>query len=358
MLIAGDVFESPSPGPTERRYAIQSLEPAIAAGIPILICTGNHDLPRSPSFRHALDMLREVSGVTIIDRPAVLYYARKALVNRDEDPELQLCVLPWPNISLLLADEAARKLDPGDRNLLIRERMMDVVRGLAAQLRPEVPSVLLAHCSLDVATVGDRLMLQGADWTLNASELGDLGFPYVALGHIHKPQRIEHGGESPMWYSGSPEACTFGEEGEAKGYNLVEITAEGGCATEQIPTPYRRFLTVERDFGEPGQPVLADVEGAIVRIRIPEAAAAQATDIRRQIEAAGALEVTVEIERAEAQRRAGATEMSHGMGVEDALRTWLAQHPDLETLADDLVAEGLAVARAADGDEGERGSHR
>jgi exonuclease SbcD len=365
ILHGGDVFDSPRPSPTERRLALDALQPAIQAGIPMVIITGNHDMPRSPSERHALDTLRGIRGLTIIDRPCILEAWRFPPPERPtlliigsgesagkcEALELQIACLPWPNVSLLLADEAARKLHPGDRNLLIRERMMDVARGLAAQLTSGVPSVLLAHASLDVAAAGtrDRLMLLGGDWTLNAAELAGLGFSYVALGHIHKPQQIA----GNVWYSGSPEACSHGEEGEHKRYLLVDIPPDDpeGITIEQIPTPYRRFITISPneadglslDWSRENMP------GAIVRLRLPEVRVAEAQRIRTMIEEDGALEVTIEIERAESVRRAGALEVSAGMEVEAALRTWLAQRPDLEPLADDLVAEGLAIARTAEG---------
>jgi hypothetical protein len=108
---------------------------------------------------------------------------------------------------------------------------------------------------------------------------------------------------------------------------------------EFIASPYRRFLT----YG-PDEEVLAeDVEGAIVRIRLRQAEASNVTEIRRAVEGMGAAEVTIEIIRAEAERRAGALEISAGMEIEPAIRTWAAQRPDLEPLVEDLVAEGLAI---------------
>jgi len=363
ILHAGDVFNSPRPSPTERRLALEAFNPALIAHVPVIAIVGNHDMPRSPSERHALDSLKPAryfdSNLYIVDRPLIYNIFRLgdrigvALRGVPYEPatlELQIACLPWPNASLLLADGAARKLEPGERNLLVRGKLMDILNGLAADLRPGIPSILLAHCSLDVAAAGaqDRLMMLGGEWTLNAAEIASLGFTYVALGHIHKPQCVAGG---VVYYSGSPEACNHGEEGEAKSYLLIDIPPNDpeGIEIEQVPTPFRTFLTVDGDFGAPGQPTLADCEGAIVRIRIPQAAASQATEIRRQIEAAGALEITIEIERAEAERRAGALEVSAGMDVEAALRTWLAQRLELEPLADVLVAEGLAIDRSLQG---------
>jgi exonuclease SbcD len=44
---------------------------------------------------------------------------------------------------------------------------------------------------------------------------------YVALGHIHRHQAIA-AAPVPTWYAGAPMQLDFGEEGEAKAYNIVE----------------------------------------------------------------------------------------------------------------------------------------
>jgi len=357
ILHAGDIWNGPRPTPLETRLAKDAFDVALAAGVPVLAIVGNHDMPRSPAEYHALDHLRDTPGLTIVDRPCLLGFAlgdaepmlsQVAAIEAWEGPafgalSLQIACLPWPNKSLLLQDADVRKLGPGEVNLLVRERMMDVARALAGQLRPDVPSILLAHCSLDVAAAGtqDRLMMLGGDWTLNAAEIAALGFTYVALGHIHKPQQIA----GSLWYSGSPEACTFGEEGEAKQYLLVDIAPDDpeGIEIEQVPTPYRNFITIDAAAGF--TTCTEEVGGAIVRLRLPEAQMNNANTLRTALLGAGALEVSIEIERAESQRRAGALEVSHGMEVEPALRAWIAQRPDLEPLADGLVAEGLAIDR-------------
>ena len=48
------------------------------------------------------------------------------------------------------------------------------------------------------------------------------GFDYVALGHLHRPQRVlDH-----VWYSGSPLAYSFSEKSEDKGILKVEVNKE------------------------------------------------------------------------------------------------------------------------------------
>jgi exonuclease SbcD len=44
---------------------------------------------------------------------------------------------------------------------------------------------------------------------------------YIALGHIHRPQKVE--APSPAYYAGSPMQLDFGEAGEEKTFRVIEV---------------------------------------------------------------------------------------------------------------------------------------
>jgi len=351
ILHAGDAFHGCRPTPTEVRLFREAVGPALEAGVPVVLLLGNHDAPRSPVERHALDLLRETEGLAVIDQPTLLFFQHLETEQRDflrscttKQADLQVACLPWPNKQLLLASEENRKLDPGQLNELVREKMMDCLRGLAAQLTPDIPAILLGHFSVDLAQAGgqNRLMMLGGEWTLNAHEIAALPFCYFALGHIHKPQMV--GGLPHVWYCGSPEAVTFGEEGEEKGYLLVSLEPQGIGDVKRISTPYRRFVTVELGDGA-ALPPPEELAGAIVRVRIPQANGVDFNALRRDLEAAGVHEYQVETQRAEAVRRR-AVEVSSEMALEDALKAWLEQRPDLQPMTEALLAEARTVEQA------------
>ncbi|MEI3523739.1 MAG: exonuclease SbcCD subunit D C-terminal domain-containing protein [Anaerotignum sp.] len=54
-------------------------------------------------------------------------------------------------------------------------------------------------------------------------------FDYVALGHLHSPQRI---GRDTIRYGGSPLKYSFSELRQKKGVTLVEIQEKGNITTE------------------------------------------------------------------------------------------------------------------------------
>ncbi|MFB3882444.1 MAG: exonuclease SbcCD subunit D [Armatimonadota bacterium] len=351
VLHAGDAFHGCRPTPSEVRLLREALRPALEAGVPVVLLLGNHDAPRSPAEKHALDLVRETPGLLVIDRPVLLNVWEghgPAVVDLADlatpdgrDLALQLACLPWPNKQLLLADEEYRRLDPGQLNEAVRAKMMDCLAGLAAQLLPGVPAVLLAHLSIDLAQAGgmNRLMALGGEWTLNLHDVAGLGFDAVCLGHIHRAQVFS---EAPwIGYAGSPEAVSFGEEGEPKSYCLLDVQEDCSVEVEQIPTPHRRFLTVEAGNGHT-LPTPEELAGSIVRVRVPQAAEVDFTALRRELEAAGVHEYQVETQRAETVRRR-AVAVSSEMALEEAIRAYVAQRPELQPLTDALIAEAHAI---------------
>lgn len=57
-------------------------------------------------------------------------------------------------------------------------------------------------------------------------------FDYVALGHIHKPQKI---GQDNVWYAGAPLAYSFSECAHVKSINVVELGEKGKVTVNQRP---------------------------------------------------------------------------------------------------------------------------
>lgn len=362
VVHCGDVFDGCRPTPTEVRLAKQAFAPAQLAGVPVVIVKGNHDDVRAPAERHALDHLRDMRGITVVEQPALLNVWEGPDGVVVEPPEmatpdgsdlaLQLAVLPYPNKQLLLASEANRRLEPGQLNELVREKMMDCLRGLAARRIDGIPCLLLGHFSVDLAVAGgmNRLMMLGGEWTLNLHDLQALGFDGMLLGHIHKPQ--ERPDEHDRWvaYCGSPEAVTFGEEGEEKHYLLWEATEGGLWFCVAVPTPYRRFVTLEFEEDAPWHPamppeVFAECKDAIVRVRVRQAADVDLRRLREQLEAAGVHEYQVETQRAETVRRR-AVAVSSEMALDQALTAWLEQRPELKPMTEALLAEARNVERA------------
>ncbi|HHP0510171.1 TPA: exonuclease SbcCD subunit D [Vibrio harveyi] len=102
---------------------------------------------------------------------------------------------------------------------------------IAEQFQPEQRNVLVSHCFVDGAIESESerpLSIGGSD---RVSHEHFLNFDYVALGHLHQPQKK---GEEYIRYSGSLMKYSFGEQNQKKGFTLVEIDQNGFVSAEHI----------------------------------------------------------------------------------------------------------------------------
>jgi exonuclease SbcD len=121
----------------------------------------------------------------------------------------------------------------------------------------------------------EQSVMIGRDIVVLKSLLSDPAWDYVALGHIHKHQELNNGQHPPIIYPGSLERIDFGEEGERKGFVMVELE-RGKAKWEFIPVDARRFVTIRLDVTTSDDPLTQildeltqhPIDGAVVRVII------------------------------------------------------------------------------------------
>src|SRR5947209_1839730 len=128
------------------------------------------------------------------------------------------------------------------------------VQDLCAAFRPDAVNLLMAHTHLEGALFGDseRRVHIAEDWAASPEALPATA-SYIALGHIHKPQKIA--GPVPAYYAGSLLQMDFGEAGEEKSFVVVTVSP-GKPAT---PAKIRHVLY------EGGRP-LFDLRASLVEL--------------------------------------------------------------------------------------------
>jgi len=123
-------------------------------------------------------------------------------------------------------------------------------------------------------------MVVGRDPVLLLGGIAQPVFDYLALGHVHKRQVLSE--YPPAVYAGSLERLDFGDEGEDKGFYVVDIAPGSGdkrVTYEFHKVDARRFLTVKADIDaddpDPTATILAaiarqqaGIKGAIVRLQL------------------------------------------------------------------------------------------
>lgn len=332
VLIAGDIYKNRTPNPTHQREFAKRIRRICAAGIPVFIITGNHDISPALGRAHAVEIFAtlDIEGVTIADRPDVHWVeTRKG--------EIQIIALPWISRQSLLTKEELKQASLSEIEAELRKRVDRFIEQSAAELDPNVPAVLAFHGSIDGAVLGaERSITLGQDMVLARSMVAQAGIDYVALGHIHKHQSL--GEHPPIVYPGSIERIDFGEAKDDKGCVIVEL--ERGKATWSFhKLPARPFISIEVDVRNQPNPA-ARLTTAIERLQLNEAVVRvliQATreqsailseeQIRSQLEEAGAFlvaSVSIEVPREERGRYSAVEqELMEGLSSRRALELYL-----------------------------------
>lgn len=215
LVIAGDVYDRAIP-PSEAVTLLDDfLTQLVKLGVSVLLISGNHDSPERVSF--AEEILKE-KGVYIA---GVYKEGLKKVPFFDEYGEVTFVLMPF----IKPAAVGARTNGEAVEKMLAAE-----------DKKEEGRRVLVSH--FFVTDCGREPELSDGETTIHVGGLDNVeaslfdGFDYVALGHIHKPQRI---GEKQIYYAGAPLSYSFSEAGRTKTVNLVEIKGEGEVSVKQLP---------------------------------------------------------------------------------------------------------------------------
>lgn len=242
VLFSGDAFKNRDPSPTLQREFARRIVRLASANIPIVILVGNHDLPNVATRATPVEIYQ------ILSIPGVHVCRRIGRIDvSTASGTLQIVAVPWVTRSMLLAADAYRDLSDTEIDRAMSQIISSTVEDLAQDLDPNAPAVLMAHVSLQGATLGfEQSIMLGRDVTVGLDDLKSRAFDYVALGHIHKHQQL--GVVPPAVYAGSPERIDFGEEREAKGYVTVDIAPTTGPERSTtwsfVEIAARRFRTI------------------------------------------------------------------------------------------------------------------
>lgn len=219
ILIAGDIYDRAIP-PAEAVAVFDKFVTELSdLGILVFMISGNHDSPERISF-----------GEGVLDRAGV-YIAgvlkeelKVVKISRDYG-EIQVLLLPFVKpgqVDARTTEEAVEKLLS---RYWEKENKQD----------EKVHRILVTHYF--VTDAGREPELSDSETTVHVGGLDNVdaslfeGFDYVALGHIHKPQRI---GEHPIWYAGSPLKYSFGETKQTKQILMITIDENGLEEVEAI----------------------------------------------------------------------------------------------------------------------------
>ena len=223
-LLAGDLYDKPQPSAEAIRVMSDFLVSLRRLGKPVFAVSGNHDAPEQVAY------CRELLGECGVFLSPVFDGALRRHVLRDAYGAVEVYLMPF------LRPSAVRPFFGEVRTF------EDAVRAALSTVAPasDARRVLVAHQYVrgGVTCDSELLSLGGADEV--SAALFD-GFDYVALGHLHSPQRLSGG---RVRYCGSPLKYSLSEERQRKAALVVELGAAGECAvTERPVSPLHELRT-------------------------------------------------------------------------------------------------------------------
>ncbi|WP_031428400.1 exonuclease SbcCD subunit D C-terminal domain-containing protein [Flavimarina sp. Hel_I_48] len=245
LLVSGDVFDLANPSSEARQQYYRTLMQLRGLNCTVIITGGNHD---SPDMLNAPKELLKALDVHVQGGiPKNIEECLIPVYDKDKKLELVVAALPY------LRDADLRKTAVGnsyeDRLEQIREGIKNTfahVAELAIEHYPDLPILAMAH----LFTAGiepsesERDIQVGNQAAFSAAQFGDC-FKYIALGHIHKPQRVN--ALVPAFYSGSPLPLSFSERTDEK--RVLVLDTEKSWEHESIAVPsFRKLLKISGDL--------------------------------------------------------------------------------------------------------------
>jgi len=349
-IFAGDAYKTRDPSQTHQREFAACIQRLTARNVPVVLLTGNHDVPNMRGKANAIEIFAALSGelVHVIDRPRVIPLQTRS------GRRIQLAGLPYLTKSSQFGREDVQETGVAGTTEAVVKKYTALIESLAAQCagEPDLPSVLIGHFSVSNATIGQTQ----ASYLTNEPQvpIGDLALPafdYVALGHIHKFQDLNRGFQPPVVYCGSIERIDFGERNEPKGFVMVDI-AKGSATYQFVEGKSRPFVEIDLDLttgdGDPTTRVIEailqrDMARAIVKLsyRINSADAPLVRDSEIRDALAGAfLVVAIHKEVVRDQTRDRSAILRESLDPVAALSAYIDTKETLRPRKDELLALG------------------
>ena len=228
IIVAGDIFDTGSPPSYARELYNRFVVQLQQTGCQLVVLAGNHD--SVATLNESRDILAFLKTTVV----ASAGHAPFILPQRDGTPGAIFCPVPFLRPRELVTSQAGHS--GGEKQQLLLNAISDYYQQqyeAACALRGDRPLPIVASGHL--TTVGASKSDAVRDIYIGTLEAFPAShFPpvdYVALGHIHRAQKI--GGSDHIRYSGSPIALSFDETGKSKSVNLV--TFSDGHLAEVLP---------------------------------------------------------------------------------------------------------------------------
>ena len=263
VLVAGDLFDTASPAPGAEEIVYEALL-GLAKVAPVLVVPGNHDSERR---LEALTPLLRLANVTV----RAFAEPEPVELQAVSGERLRVGAVPWLSQRHIVKAADLMSLDAAEMTGDYRTRMRSIVAAITSSFEPDAVNVVLGHLTIAGGEMGggERTAQTIFDYWVDAT-IFPASAHYVALGHLHKAQKMA--GPCPIHYCGSPLMLDFSDGEDTKQTLIVEATPTTPAKVTPIPIESGRRLRTLKGTLDDLRALQGKTGDDYLRIRVNESA--------------------------------------------------------------------------------------
>lgn len=250
LLVSGDIFDTGSPPSYARELYNQFVVNLQQTRCQMKILAGNHDSVATLNESRQLLACLSTQVFATVATPAEQV---QVLQDKNGNNSAILCAIPYlrpRDIQQSLAGQTGREKQHDFIQAITQYYHQSYLAAetIRQQLAPlPLPIIMTGH----LTTVGASLSDSVRDIYIGTlSAFPAQLFPkadYIALGHIHRAQRV--GGSDHIRYSGSPIPLSFDESRQQKSVYLIDFKQKTTPEITTLPIPcFQPMFTLQGDF--------------------------------------------------------------------------------------------------------------
>ncbi|MCY6371344.1 exonuclease SbcCD subunit D [Clostridium ganghwense] len=242
VIISGDIYDNSNPPARAEKMFYRALKEICNNGERlVLVIAGNHD---NPERLAAASPLAYEQGVILLGRPKScaeigkcgehkILDAGEGFVEVEVNGEKAVIItLPYPS-EKRLNEVLSESIEEEERQKSYSTRVEELLLSLSEKYREDTINLAVSHLFILGGEESDseRQIQLGGSLAVSAVAIPEKA-QYVALGHLHKPQKIK--GRSNCFYSGSPLQYSKSEVGYTKCCYIVDVKTGEEAVIDKI----------------------------------------------------------------------------------------------------------------------------
>ena len=233
IIIEGDIYDTANPPAQAEKLFYKTVSRLANNGERcVLIISGNHD---NPERLAAITPLAHEQGIIVLGYPLsstekakyegfeILEAKEGCLKVEIKGEKATIITLPYPS-EKRLNEAIGNPSNDEEAQKTYSERVGELFRELEENFEEDTINIAVSHIFVvgGEGTDSERPIQLGGSLLVEKKDLPTKA-QYIALGHLHKPQKASH--RLNAYYSGSPLQYSKDERSYAKGANIVDLKA-------------------------------------------------------------------------------------------------------------------------------------